>query len=130
MRDHGKIVAHQQITQVPFFTNIAKQVQYLGLDGNVKRRGRLIEQKNLWLEQQRTGDGNSLALASGELMWVTIKKPLFESHVSNRHLYTVSLISNLVNSQRISQGVINGASGMERAKRVLEDNLNPAALIS
>jgi hypothetical protein len=51
VRDHGKIMAHQQIAQVPFFTNIAKQVQYLGLDGNVKRRGRLIEQKNLWLEQ-------------------------------------------------------------------------------
>jgi hypothetical protein len=63
-------------------------------------------------------------------MGVTEKKLLFETHIGNRQRYTVSLVSHLVNPQRLPQGGINGASGMERAEGVLEDDLNPAALIA
>ena len=49
--DHGKIVAHQQVAQVAFLAKIAKQVQDLSLNRDVKCGGGFVEQEDLGLEQ-------------------------------------------------------------------------------
>jgi hypothetical protein len=46
---------------------IGKQVQDLGLDGDVQSGNGFVEYENFRLGHQRPGDGNTLALTAGQI---------------------------------------------------------------
>ncbi len=56
-----------------------QKLEYPGLDGNVERRGRLIEQKESWLDGERARNANALPLAAGELGRARAKEPSGQS---------------------------------------------------
>ena len=47
---------------------VAQQIDDLGLDGDVERRGRFVEHDEFGLEHHGAGDGDALALAAGEFV--------------------------------------------------------------
>ncbi len=47
---------------------VGEQLQDLGLDRDVERRYRLVEHEQAWLDGQRPGDRDPLALAAAELV--------------------------------------------------------------
>ena len=64
MRDAGGAVV--LVTQnVEDLEHVADRVVML-LDGRVDRRGRVVEDEELWLSDHRAGQGDTLALAAGE----------------------------------------------------------------
>src|SRR5215470_8771654 len=66
MPDNGQVMADENIRQAKLTPKIEQQVENLRLNRHVERRGRLIEQYNLGLDDQGAGDGNPLALAAAE----------------------------------------------------------------
>ncbi len=60
--DHPEIVGneHQRQTEIPL--KIFKQIQDLGLDGNIQRGDRLVRDDQLRLRCQRPRDGDTLPL--------------------------------------------------------------------
>ena len=62
MRHHGQIMRHHHIGQPALGSQTVQQVQDLGLNRGIKRRGRLVQQQQLGFQDQRAGDGDTLAL--------------------------------------------------------------------
>src|SRR4051812_30554976 len=68
MGDHGEIVAHEDGGERPFLPYPQEQVQDLRLHGDVERGGGLVEEQDLRLDDEGTGDRDPLALSSGKLV--------------------------------------------------------------
>ena len=51
---------------------IGQQVEYLCLDGDVKRRHGLVSHHHRWIEHERASNGNALALATRKHVRVTV----------------------------------------------------------
>ena len=51
---------------------VVEEVENAGLDRDVERRGRLVEQQQFWFQQQGAGDGDALALAARELVRIAV----------------------------------------------------------
>ena len=68
MRHHREIVAHEHIGEAQSRAQFVEQIENLGLDRSVKRRGRLVEQQHLRAQDQSAGDRDALALPARELV--------------------------------------------------------------
>ena len=64
----AEIVGGEQHRDAALARQLLQQLQDLRLDGDVERRGRLVGDDQLGLRQQRHGDHQPLALATGDLM--------------------------------------------------------------
>ena len=69
---HPQIMGDEQISQVEFAMQFFEQIQNLSLDGDIQGRGWLIQNQQLRPQDQRPGQGDTLALATGKLMGITI----------------------------------------------------------
>ena len=63
--DHGEVVADHRKVRPALAPHRFEQVEHLRLHRGVERRGRLVEQQDRRLEDQRARDGHALALAAG-----------------------------------------------------------------
>ena len=61
-------MADENEGKVAFVLLIGKQIEYLGLHRNIKRRGRLVKQQNWRFEDERSGNSDALALPSRQFM--------------------------------------------------------------
>ena len=68
--DDGQVVADEQVGQTVFVLQVAHQVEDLRLHRHVECRGRLVADDEVGLADEGTGDGDALALATGELVGV------------------------------------------------------------
>ena len=68
LEDQPEIVRHEDHRRAEFLAEPLDQLDDAGLDGNVERRRRLVEQEQRRLRQQRHGDHDALLLAAGELV--------------------------------------------------------------
>ena len=59
---------------------VLEQVDDLGLDRHIQRRDRLVGHDQLRLHQQRPGNADPLALASGKLAWAGFQYGWIEAH--------------------------------------------------
>ena len=60
--DDAQIVGDKKVSEMLLFLQIQKQIDDLGLDGNVQRRDRLIADDELRVQSQRPGDADALPL--------------------------------------------------------------------
>ena len=60
---------------------VAQQVDDLLLHGAVERRGRLVEDDELRVQDHGAGDGDALALAAGEFMRIAVAPGRIEPHL-------------------------------------------------
>ena len=70
----------EHVGQPPLLLQILQQVQNLGLDGHVQGGHRLVTDDEPGMQGQGLGDGNALALASGELVGVAVLGALGHPH--------------------------------------------------
>jgi hypothetical protein len=66
--DDREVVAHQHVGQPPLLPQPVQQGDDLRLDGKIKRRGRLVEEHEGRLGDERARDGDALTLPAGELV--------------------------------------------------------------
>ena len=60
---------------------LLEQVEHLGLDRDVERRGRLVGDEQLGLERERAGDADALTLTTGELVRVAVAEAARQVHL-------------------------------------------------
>jgi hypothetical protein len=69
--DHTEIVRDKQVGQSHFPLQILHQIQDLRLNRHVQRRYRLVSDNQLGVQHQGTGNSDTLALTTAELMRIT-----------------------------------------------------------
>ncbi len=72
MPDHRQVVGDEQVGQVQPVLQLFKEVDDPGLDRDVQRGDRLIQDEDLRVQGQRPGDPDALPLAAGELVRVPV----------------------------------------------------------
>ena len=57
----------EQVGDAGSLLDLHEQVEHARLGGQVERGHRLVAHDQFWLQRERSGDGDALALAAGEL---------------------------------------------------------------
>ena len=70
--DDLEIVADEQIGEVVVALELVQQIDDLALDGAVEGGGRLVQNHDLRLEHDGTGNRHALALAAGEFVGIAV----------------------------------------------------------
>ena len=65
-----QVVGDEDVGEVELVLEAVQERDHLGLDGDVEGRNRLVADDQLRLEGQSAGDGDALALAARELVWI------------------------------------------------------------
>jgi hypothetical protein len=71
LRHHPKIVGNENDGGVDTALQIKHELEYLGLNGHIQRRGGLIRNEEFWFADEGHGDHHSLAQPSRKLMRIT-----------------------------------------------------------
>ncbi len=118
----------KRIGQVVLLLQVLQQVQDLRLHGDVEGGHDLVADEQLRLEDQRAGDADALALASGELAGTPgavdegVDADLVEHGVGRGA--SLLLGADLPDGQRLGHDVDDPAARVQRRDRVLEDHLH------
>ena len=124
--DHGEVVRDEQVGEAAPPAQVDQEVEDLGLDGDVERRGRLVEQDDLRLQDQRPGDRDPLALAAGELVRVAVAEGGAEADLGQRRRDAIARPVQAMDAAGLAQDPVDGVPGVQRAVRVLEHHLQLA----
>ena len=73
MLHHGQIVGDKQIGDAELLLQIVEQVENLGLDRNIERAYRLVADDEFRTAGERPGNTDTLTLAAGKLMRVSVE---------------------------------------------------------
>ena len=119
---------YEHISQVFLLAKLLKQVDYLRLDRNVKRRYTLIAYDEFRLHRKRAGNGNTLTLSSGELMRIPEEHILLKSAllhgVDNVITHFLGALTvEFVSDQSLFDDLSDREAGVQAGIRILEDDL-------
>ena len=121
-----QVVADEQVGQAQIVLQVAHQVEDLGLDRYVERRGRLVAQDQVGPARQCPGDGDALALPAGEFVRVLFavgaaQADLFEQRVDLPDRLA-GVAGDTEGSDRFGNDVPHPPARIERGLRILEDH--------
>ena len=126
MLNRCQVVGDQDVGDPPLVLDIFQQIQYLGPDGNVQVRYRLVENDKGRFQRQRSGDADALPLPAakfvGELGFAGFGQahgPKSILHPSVSFTFTVT-----VDLQGFPDDVAHTHPGIQCPVRVLQDRLN------
>src|SRR6187399_1508184 len=71
----SEIMRYQEDSELSGFAKMIQKLEYLGLDGYIKRRGRLIGDQQLWIACQGHRYHHTLTHAPGKLMRIIRHAP-------------------------------------------------------
>jgi hypothetical protein len=125
----GQVVGDEEIAQPEPGLEFVQQIEHAGLDGDVQRRDRLVEDHQLGFQRQRAGDADALPLAAGELRRETFCVFGIESHLAQQFGYAGGdpVLGPAVRRQRFGDDVTDRHPGVQSGQGVLEDHLQVAA---
>src|SRR6266446_6177292 len=63
---------HQKHAEMQPRLDISEKSQHLRLHRHIERRDRLVRDEHFWMQRERAGNADPLALAAAELMWKTL----------------------------------------------------------
>src|SRR3990167_2257845 len=127
MAYHREVVRDKHVAGVELFLQVHKQVEHLGLDRYVQRRGRLIRHQHLGLQHHGAGQGDALALAAGEHMRVALVMLGAQADLLHHRLPPLAPFQARqagVDQQRLAQLVADLLPRVERGVGVLKDHLH------
>ena len=79
-----KVMGYEHVCKLLLLLELLKQVDYLGLNGNVKSGYALVADNELGLNGKRTGYADTLTLTAGELMGITVQHVLLQTALLHR----------------------------------------------
>ena len=133
--DDRQVVGDEQVRQVEPLAQVEQQVEDLRLDRDVEGGHRLVGEDELGVEGERPRDPDPLALAAGELVRVAagvlapqadLLEVVADALVADLAVAPVVLGGRL-GQQPLADEVADGHARVQRADRILEDDLHPAA---
>ena len=129
MLHYGEVVRNEEVRQSALALQVGEQVQHLGLHRHVERADRLVQHEELWLDRERPGDPDALALAAGELVGIGRGERRIEPYLlEQRRDPPLGLGSGRepVNGEGLGEGLPHGHPGIEGTVRILEHDLHAA----
>ncbi len=126
--DHRQVVGDEQVCQPEPLAQVGQQVEDLALDRHVERRDRLVADDELGLDRERPGDADALALTARELVRIAADVRRVEADDPEQVRDPVALRlarGEVVGLERFGDRRADGHPRIERAVRVLEDDLHP-----
>ena len=125
LADDAEIVGDQQQRHAEAALQALQQLQDLGLDGDVERRGRLVGDQEVGLVGQRHGDHHPLALAAGQLVRIGVQ-PLLRVRQADQAQQLqhpgagLGLAHALVQRQHLADLLLDRVQRVQRGHRLLE----------
>jgi hypothetical protein len=130
--DDRQVVRDEQVGEAQPVLEPLEEVDYLRLDRHVEGRDRLIGDDEVGVEGERPRHPDPLSLATRELVRVADRvvgvEPDGGEQLPNP-LPSLRLRADVVDVERLGDGVSRGHPRVERGVRVLEDHLEPTAQV-
>ncbi len=126
MADDAEVVADHEEGEVSVLSGLFKQVEDFGLNGGVECRCRLVQQQDFRLEDQRSGNGDALALAAGKLVRIAEAEAGSKADLIQRAGNAAFLVVETMDRQRLQQQRIHRLARMQRTIGVLKHHLDIA----
>ena len=123
-----KIVRDEEVGESQLLPQFHEQVHHLRLDRDVERRDRLVEHEEVGLDHDRAGDGDPLPLATGKLVRVAVERRRGEPGAGQRASHPFEPLGRRaqpVDDEAFFKDRADFHPGIERAVRILEDDLHP-----
>ena len=124
---HRQVVGDKQIGQAQLFAQLYQQVKDLRLGRHIQRRHRLVADHQPGLEDQRPGNADTLALATGELVGQTRQTAARKTDGIQHCQACLLALSRVVLSVQALYAVEKGLHAVARVERgvgVLKDHLH------
>ena len=128
---HIQIMRDEQIAHAHRRLQILQQVQDHRLHGNVERRGRLVENDELWMQRDRARDADAGLLAARQLMREAIQQIDRQADQAGKFLAAgaqrIAALDVAELHDRIGDGARRGEARIEAVGRILEHHLDALA---
>ena len=123
----AQVMGDEQNRQTQLLTQVVQQVDDLRLNGNIQSGDGLVGDQQLGVHDDRTGDADTLTLATGELVGITTCV-LANQTDQLQHLVNLLVQNFLVplalDHQTFGDDLLNGHTGVQRGDGILENHLN------
>jgi len=124
---HAEVVRDEQVGQAELLAKLLQQDENLGLNRDVKRGDRLVQDDERGLNGERAGNADALTHPAAQLMRVAMR--VLRGQPDLREQFPDASISlgrgrMEVQPQRQAQDVVHALARGERRVRVLEDHLH------
>ena len=131
---HRQVVGDEDVRQPEVLLQVLQQVDHLGLHRDVQGRDGLVTHDDLGAERNTAGNPDTLTLATGELVGVTIDVLGVEPHQVEQLLDPFAALVAWhdvgVDEERLTDDVTDRLAWIQRGVRVLEDDLDVAAQLA
>ena len=133
MPDHGQVVGDEQIGEVHRVLQFLHECHHLGLHRHIEGRDGLVADDEFGLHCQGAGYADALALATGELVGITVDETRIQVDLHQQFLGEIQAVLlahvAMVYQQGFGDDVSHRQPGVQRRIGVLEDDLQfPAVL--
>src|SRR5665213_609632 len=130
--DDAHVVRDQEDTHAEFFAQRVNDVQDLGLDGDVERRGRLVGDEEFGLTDETHGDYDALAKSPGKFKGVLVEPFGRSGHLDHIEDFKgprarLFVGGAVVDAQALADLTTDLHGRVERAHRVLRNQGDRAA---
>ena len=121
-------MGNEHVGQVLFFLQFLQQVDDLGLNGHVQSGDALVAHDELGLHRQRAGNADTLPLAAGELVGITVQHIILQTAFLHRlndvlpHGFGAVLVE-VVGHQTFLDDLADGEAGVQAGIGILENDL-------
>jgi hypothetical protein len=126
--DHVEVMGDEEKAQPELVLKIAQEVDDLGLNGDVERTHWLVGHDETRRNSKRTRNADTLTLASGKFVWVAPHVLRAKAHAIEQRSDSLLLLGSgadeAVDAKRLAQRGTNGHPRIERAVRILKDDLH------
>ena len=123
-----QIVGNEEIAQAALVLQFAQEVDDLGLNGQIERRGRLVEQDEFRFERDCPRNSDALALAAGKLVREArqdvVRKPGADKRLLHALQPITFVVAEPIDDQPLLDDLADRHARIERGERILEDDLH------
>src|SRR5262249_45994447 len=126
MLDHRKIVRNENVGEGESLAKSGQQIEHLRANRNVESRNRLVTNNKLWFDCKRSCNRDSLALAAGEFMRVSLAVPCVEPDKIQQLGHPIAAMrrrNDVMQSQRLADNLFYRHSRIERRIWILKNDL-------
>ena len=134
MAHDGEVVADEEVGQALLALQVFHDVEHLRLHTHIECRRGFVTHQEFGLRGQGAGDGNTLALATGKLVWVLAHVQWRQAHGLQQFTHpgfqSGFVRQDAVLTQGFTNDVLHDPARVEAGIRVLEDHLDAAAQLA
>src|SRR5262249_41733503 len=129
--DNAEIMGNEEVGEVELVAEIFEEIDDLCLDGHVERRDCLVANNKFGPQRERTCNTDALALSTAHFVGVAAGK-LFRQAADVQQLMDTPFLRppvrlDVMHADRFADDLANPHARVERAVRVLEDDLDTPA---